>query len=99
MARGDIVRAVPSNPQHSQRLACAYILHLALPGACWRRSSSVAVRESRARRGKHSKLWFQHCCIASVGIAVEQLAMSSDFQSKWRAVDLAKCGKQHSPSH
>eukprot|EP00971_Amphidinium_carterae_P197561 3920854-Amphidinium_carterae.1 len=73
MARGGIVWAMPPNPQHSNYLACEYILRLALR----HRHAVPACEGDSSERGKVAKFWLQHGCIVSFGIAVEQLVVSS----------------------
>eukprot|EP00971_Amphidinium_carterae_P192519 3820316-Amphidinium_carterae.1 len=75
MARGDIVWAMPPNPQRSNYLACKHLLHFAL----WHRRASPGCRgDCKAKAwGKIANLWFQHDGVAGFGMAVEQPAVSS----------------------
>eukprot|EP00971_Amphidinium_carterae_P347561 6489621-Amphidinium_carterae.1 len=78
MARCDAVWAMPPNPQHAHRLACKCLLHLALRLRC----GIPGCEDDSGEHGNRSKLWFQHGCVVRLGIAVEQLALSSDLPGK-----------------
>eukprot|EP00971_Amphidinium_carterae_P113152 2241360-Amphidinium_carterae.1 len=71
MARGDIVWAMPPNPQCSNYLACKHLFHFAF----WHRRASLGCEGDC--KGKIANLWLQHDGVAGFGMAVEQLAVSS----------------------
>eukprot|EP00971_Amphidinium_carterae_P299635 5953166-Amphidinium_carterae.1 len=73
MARDDIVWAMPPNPQRSNCLARNYLLHLAL----WHGRKNLGFEGDCRAWGKHAKLWLQHDGVASFGMGVEQLVVSS----------------------
>eukprot|EP00971_Amphidinium_carterae_P116547 2308805-Amphidinium_carterae.1 len=58
MARGDIVWAMPPNPQHSNCLDCKHLLHLAL----WHRLSTLGCEGDRRAWGKLAKFWLHPGC-------------------------------------
>eukprot|EP00971_Amphidinium_carterae_P243655 4839074-Amphidinium_carterae.1 len=64
---------MPPSPQHFNSLAVKYLLHLAL----WHRRASPEHEGDSSEPGRFARLWLQHGCDVSFGIAVEQLAMSS----------------------
>eukprot|EP00971_Amphidinium_carterae_P294530 5847893-Amphidinium_carterae.1 len=72
---------MPPNPQHAHCLAHQYLLHLAF----WLQCATHGLRGGTPDSSVSSslaKLWIQHGCIASFGIAGEQLTLSSDWWAK-----------------
>eukprot|EP00971_Amphidinium_carterae_P085983 1701043-Amphidinium_carterae.1 len=78
MAHEYTVRAMPPNPQHFACHACEYLPHLALRLQCGTPGST----DDRRALGKLAKFGVQHGCRVSFGTAVEQLAMTSESNSK-----------------
>eukprot|EP00971_Amphidinium_carterae_P173742 3444288-Amphidinium_carterae.1 len=86
MASGDMVWAVPPNPQHSHCLTCAELHRVTL----WLLWADVAGERDRESWGNLAKYWLYHGDAASLGVAVEQLAMSKNLRSPQTAMIITK---------